>query len=88
MLLERDVEKIASEITQDPEKQKWLKYALRELSGATWIIPDETLRVARHGALRGMLRRKRNSCEHVLNCLRQAAGIKTRLDDIDIDPLG
>lgn len=87
-MLEKEVELIASELTSDPKKQNLIKIALRELSGATWIVPDETLRVVRHGALRGMLRRKRNSCEFILNCLKEAAGLKTRLDDLDIDPLG
>jgi len=88
MIYEKEVVSIAEQITPDPEKQKWLRQAIRDVSGMTWIIPDAQLDGCTNEVLRGMLRRKTNSAEAVLNSLREAAGIKVRPYIVDSDPIG
>lgn len=78
-----EVEKLAEAITPDPEKQKWLRRVIWSVSGQVWIIPDFTLKACGHRALRGMLRRRRNTAEEMLNLLKEAAGIKTTPRSVD-----
>ncbi len=67
------IEQIAEGITDDKEKQVWLKRVISELYNASWILPDETLRVVKRPKLWGMIRRRRNQAEFILEMLKKAS---------------